>query len=130
MGTKRFLAPLVVDLIEELPEPGRVGDLFCGTGAVTGALQDTASVLMNDVSTFLGHFLRARYASTQKAVAADLIEDLKPEFDTHLQNLTSAVSANVCALWSCGCFGGSAPAVLFFGAGSGSFASLGCEQFG
>ncbi len=46
------------------------------------------------------------------------------------QQTPSAVTTNVCALWSCGRFGGSSPSLLSFGSDSGSFASLGCEQFG
>jgi adenine-specific DNA methylase len=52
MGTKRALAPLVRELIDDLARPGdRVTDLFSGMGSVASALAPQYSVTTNDLLT-------------------------------------------------------------------------------
>jgi adenine-specific DNA-methyltransferase len=95
MGTKRYLAPLVVQLIDQLPDRGRVVDLFCGTGAVTAALQHTAPVVMNDASTFLGPFMRARFTLLPSVEIESLIARLASPFRTQTRSLLRAYGNRV-----------------------------------
>lgn len=80
MGTKRFLARPVSQLIAALPGQGRVLDLFCGTGAVTAALHGTSSVIMNDASAFLGPLLRTRFLTSSRTSPRHILELIRSEY--------------------------------------------------
>ena len=87
MGTKRFLANPVASLIAELPGTGRVVDLFCGTGAVTAALQAVTSVLMNDKNAFLGPLLRTRFVVESRVAPYRIVNALQSAFEIHRKRL-------------------------------------------
>lgn len=87
MGTKRFLAEPVSDLVARLPGRGRVVDLFCGTGAVTAGFSDVAPVIMNDASAFLGPILRTRFTSVPRVAPHRLADTLRAGFNTRKNQL-------------------------------------------
>lgn len=92
MGTKRFLADPVAQIISELPalhSQARVVDLFCGTGAATSELDGVASVVMNDASAFLGPLLRSRFVHEERVAPFRLLDQLAPLYEARSKALAS-----------------------------------------
>ena len=89
MGTKRYLAQPVAEIVSGLSGRGRVIDLFCGTGAVTAELAGIASVVMNDVNGFLGPLLRATFTAERREAPHRIVEAIRPRFLRHRSKLES-----------------------------------------
>ncbi len=90
MGTKRFLADPVAQIISDLPPRhanARVVDLFCGTGAATSELDGVASVVMNDASAFLGPLLRSRFVHEERVAPFRLLDQLAPHYEARCKAL-------------------------------------------
>jgi adenine-specific DNA-methyltransferase len=72
MGTKRYLAPYVRNIIDSLRPHGPVVDLFSGIGAVTSALAPMHHVITNDALSFTVPLARARFGASRRSKPLEL----------------------------------------------------------
>ena len=82
MGTKKALAPVVRDAVEELGRSGQVADLFSGMGSVATSLAPVSPVLTNDVLAFTTTFARARFLEAERMSGRSMARLLFPDFRT------------------------------------------------
>lgn len=75
MGTKRELAPAVLDVIE-LCQPGRVLDAFAGMGAIAESLAGRRQVWTNDVQHFAHLAASCRFTDHSMPLNRETIESL------------------------------------------------------
>lgn len=87
MGTKRALAPMVRDIVEDLSD-GPLLDAFAGMGAVAQALSTARPVWLNDIQNYAATFARARFQSAGPTLSLhDAIDILSPDYNANYRSL-------------------------------------------
>lgn len=87
MGTKKALAPIVREAVEELGRPGQVADLFSGMGSVATSLAPVSPVLTNDALAFTTTFARARFLEAERMSGRAMARLLFPDFRMAYEHL-------------------------------------------
>jgi adenine-specific DNA-methyltransferase len=93
MGSKRTLAPFIVEAIHELlPNDGIVVDLMCGSGSVAGACARYWRTIASDAQQFCRCLAKVQGGGLSREVAGNLIEEVIHPARGHAQHLASDLS--------------------------------------